>query len=479
MSRLRLFFDAESQLAQEAQQDVNENLGREFLGQEGLDLRQAHQRLAQESTLRQRLVQLWVDQQPSSFARRWLGLHRAISVGLLVIGFVLGALACQAALWSAPGQVINLWRALAILVALPFLTTLLTLGFLVGSRLGGGTWRGFGQSLLQLWSRKGAAKHLPEAARRDFFHHSLPMEQKLWLRQTQLFSCFLQLGMVLCFAARVWFSELQFGWSTTTEQGHEAFLEFVVEVCSAPWAWLLAPENLPAPEVIANTRWDPLARQYLAPFIDGRVWWPFLFGSLVFWGLLPRTLLWLYSHLQLRRAVRALSWSHRGYQDLFQRALPLPQASSSDERLAVEALPETNAQPGRELLVWGAWAKDLAQGLQQADAPTARLGLNAQDFLTAGVALTSEKEAINALQKSPPTGLWILVEAGESPDKRFLHFLGMLREALGSQFALHVWPLEFSHGSWQGASERDMEVWSRTLAARHDRYLHLHREGEA
>ena len=44
MSRLRLFFDAESQLAQEAQQDVGEDLGRDFLKQEGLDLRQAHQR---------------------------------------------------------------------------------------------------------------------------------------------------------------------------------------------------------------------------------------------------------------------------------------------------------------------------------------------------------------------------------------------------------------------------------------------------
>jgi len=479
MSRLRLFFDAESQLAQEAQQDHDEDLGQRFLDQEKLDLRQAHQRLAQDATLRQRLVQLWVDQSPSSFARRWLGLHRAMSAGFLVLGFLLGVLACQAALWSAPGQVINLWRALAILVALPLLTTLLTVGFLLGSRLGGGTWRGFGQSLIQLWSRKGMAKHLPESARHDFFHHSLPIEQKLWLRQSQLFSCFLQFGMVLCFAVRVWFSELQFGWSTTTEQGHEAFLEMVVAFCSAPWGWLLAPENLPAPEVIANTRWDPLARQYLAPMIDGRVWWPFLFGSLVFWGVLPRTLLWAYSHLQLRKALRALTWSHRGYQDLFQRILPLPKASQNDERLAVEDVPASASTPGRGLLLWGAWAKELAQGLQRADAPTARLGLSAKDYLVAGDALSSDQEALVALQRTTPSGLWILVEAGESPDKRFLHFLALLREKLGSSFALHIWPLEFSNGSWQTASDRDLEVWSRTLAARHDRYLHLHREAEA
>ena len=72
-------------------------------------------------------------------------------------------------------------------------------------------------------------------------------------------------------------------------------------------------------------------------------------------------------------------------------------------------------------------------------------------------------------------GLGGKVEAGESPDKRMTSFLGKLRQTVGKDCPIHILPLEHHAGQWPAASDRDLEIWTRTLSSLRDRQLSVRR----
>ena len=80
-----------------------------------------------------------------------------------------------------------------------------------------------------------------------------------------------------------------------------------------------------------------------------------------------------------------------------------------------------------------------------------------------GRAWEADAQALALLSELEPEELWVLVEAGEAPDKRLLGFLGDLRRQLPKA------TLRIGLSDWRGEDgfatvrPRDAKIWRRTL----------------
>jgi len=188
-------------------------------------------------------------------------------------------------------------------------------------------------------------------------------------------------------------------------------------------------------------------------------------------------LAWL--NAQKRTAIAGLTWNHRGYQHLFEIMIPLQAASSRDavEKIAPIPASESLASDARRAILWGDWAHEVEEDtLSQASSPLSILNLQPTDVLRAGGSgLGQDADALAAIQGAKILECWILVEAGESPDKRFTSFLSKLRAALGKDCPIHILPLECRNHAWPVAQKRDLEVWTRTVQSLGDRQLSVSR----
>ncbi|MHC4380366.1 MAG: DUF2868 domain-containing protein [Planctomycetota bacterium] len=392
----------------------------------------------------------------------------------VVLGLVLGIGASNAALAAREGTPINLWLFLGLLIFLQVGLLLGAVVFASWAKARGQVWLGFLGRLTQGFHRWSWARSLTEEDVLGAVAETSKVERWIWLGITQRFAVFFNLGAVLGFLGLLLFSELQFGWSTTPEDFKPELLDATVQVLAAPWAWAAPDSWLPSSDFIVATRWDALAGSFQDPTTDGRGWWPFLLMTLIIWGLLPRLVLNAWMSAQKRKALAGLPWNHRGYQRLFEVMFPLPAASDDDTDLPEHAplvdAPATSSDDGLTIL-WGDWANSL-------EAQTALPHGGSHGSLCAGNAdAPTDQEILQQVQQVRPQELWLLVEAGESPDKRFTGFLTDLRGILGKERPIQVLPVEYRNDQWSSPTSRDMEIWTRTLLQLRDRYLSVRQSG--
>lgn len=485
MTELRDFLDAEYALQRDESvwEGAAKKVAASALKHDAVSTGEMRQRLASQPPARRAMVQAWlqalredgISLPGASMMRTYAGFNAlAIAAGTLF-----GLVAGKTALMTTAGQPINLWLFLGVLVFLQVGLLLAGFGFAAVAKMRGKEWLGllgsFSQNLFRWkWMKHHADQEilgvLPETAR---------VEQWIWLGFTQRFAVAFNLGAALSFVALLLFSELQFGWSTTPDSFKPTALESVVTVLAAPWSWA-APESwTPSAELIAGTRWETLDETFHNPSVDGRDWWPFLLTSLLVWGLLPRILLLSWMESRKRKALSGLSWNHRGYQRWMEIMFPLKARVAHAKPNAVEVVaPKPGAQKdSRMALLWGAWPLELGDDLLFAPhSPLSALQFQPKHLLRAGgKGLEQDADALQQLADAKLSEIWLLVEGGESPDKRLTTFVGKLRKSLGENCPIQVLPLEFQSGNWPSANDRDLEIWTRTLQGLRDRQLSVRR----
>jgi len=504
MTSLRSFLDAESLLAESAAEDgavpttaasaAEQTLGAELLAQHDCSPAAMRRQLAQDRGRREQVVAAWLSQQSSRRGQVMEQSYHVLAWLAMVVGLLLGFGAGRGALLAPAERPINLWIFLASLVFLQILLVVAVLAFSTIARLRGTAWIGTLGRLMRGLYRWAVSKRLPGITFFGSMPETAKVEQWICLSLTQRFAIAFNGGVLAAFLGLLFFSELQFSWSTTPQGFDPVLLETIVRALAAPWSWA-APESwVPSAAYIAGTRWDMLAGHFHDPGVDGRGWWPFLFLSLLTWGLLPRVLLYAWMRHKLRRTLATLGWNHRGYQSLFERLFPMSSASlasasgaqalpieaaTADATTTADAARAGSQAEARAVVLWGDWASSLAEAtLLAADSPLARLGLTAAPRLLAGVGNPErDQHAARQLQGLAPQELWLLVEAGEAPDKRFTTFLALLRQGMDRETPFQVLPLESRDGAqaWPLPAARDLTVWSRSLGRLHDRHLHLSR----
>ncbi len=144
----------------------------------------------------------------------------------------------------------------------------------------------------------------------------------------QIFGIALNIGILAATILRVLISDLAFGWQSTVQFSSQAVYQ-LVKAISLPWSWMISPPiAYPTLEQIHGTRMvlkegiSPLATQDLVS------WWPFLCLAVIFYGLLPRLILFFVALIAKKRAIRKLDFGHAACDRLMMR-LKTPSVSTS------------------------------------------------------------------------------------------------------------------------------------------------------
>lgn len=425
-----------------------------------------------------------------------------VSAGLLVLGFLLGALSVGG--WLATGtrepvNVVYFWPGFIgsqIVLALGFLIAAVparafgrvplvgTLHSLMRS-LAGAAPRLMARGLARI--SRGAGERwtdtLAEIHRLDWLYGRL----RFWLlaQMTQLFAVAFNVGALFAFVVLPTIDDPAFGWRSRLLDERQ------VEAASAAVAWpwhAVWPEAVPSGEVIAATRYSSVAQRYLvedAPSPDATghaqrpwaAWWPFLVASAVCYGLAPRLLYWMLSGLGVRRALRRISFDRGEIARLCHRMRwPLLQTAGIGDE-ASRAWPadgERAAGPA-----WPLPERARALCFPGVDVDDTRLAeMLAERFGAAPVAThpvgdiggRGDEVALAALDEAPPgEGVYVVVEAWEPPVGDHLDLLDAVRSRGGETrpilVVLHGWGAD---GRPDAPETRHRSVWERAIRRRGD-----------
>jgi hypothetical protein len=423
------------------------------------------------------------DGNAASAGARVVVARRAASVGLLLLGFGVGASVAGVALAYDGRHPVNLFTLLGVLVALPGLMLAFTLLLLPGRLpgLGGlqslaagmsaGRWLGAWLDRwldVDLFVPRGAA-----AAAMGRFSR--------W--QVVVFSQWLAVGFfagaLLVMVLLVTFTDLAFGWSSTLDI-EVARVQGAVTALAAPWAaWL--PAAAPDAALVEASRYFRLDDGGPVGGDVSRLgaWWPFVLMTVLFYGALPRLLLLAFGAWRLRRATTAMLLDDPEVAALLDRLRsPLLAIEGSGEEEVVdaarEALPAPRDLPAGEglaMLLWNAAADSgtarawLADHLGVQPAAEASLGI-LQDESRQRALLDGLADALRGRLRR----VLIITKGWEPPLLEFNDFLGLVREVLGGDCSITVVPLALDGGR---VDARDRDVWARALARVRDPRLYV------
>lgn len=155
-------------------------------------------------------------------------------------------------------------------------------------------------------------------------------EAVLWrlARMAQSAGISFNLGLLAGLAGLVLVRHVGFFWETTTELAMHSLLAKIAGFLSIPWsAWW--PAAVPDAAVIAASRWLP--DHALPP--GPAAWWRFLLMTTLFWGLLPRLLLWWIACQAGRKALAALDFQSRNHRALWRELTGSGRAVTDDKPL--------------------------------------------------------------------------------------------------------------------------------------------------
>jgi hypothetical protein len=339
-------------------------------------------------------------------------LNNRIAVPFYVwpLAFVAGILVAAGSLSYSPQGRINVLWVWLIWAGLPLLGTLASLFFAA-----------FGSSRPWLfqWGKRSFSWY-PSPAQRA---HMLWLLQAVW--------CVFGLGMLTGFLALLLFSDLAFGWSSTLVQDPETALS-AAQWLALPWQPLW-PSAVPTAEMIAATHYQRINPTATDPALAGQ-WWRFLMASLIFYNLLPRTLL---------AAVFYIRWRWRLQPQLSVRSSsPLTNRNAHHPELTQDTLDH--------------WQQALRVNWELQDATgAATLGLRSWS--------EDEVQLNQLLDKKPHQLLW-QVKASRSPVAELSDLMtkarqaGVQRQALKAQTDAETEP-ERHLASWQAFARQHQLIW--------------------
>ena len=242
---------------------------------------------------------------------------RMLAGGAVVAGLVLGFLIAGGALYYAGARPVNVAVFLAITVGVQWLLlawsllVILSRGFRAASqrllvRLGESTGQWLASALEQLSGSKRMRLRAEVATLRQLAGRNLQLLRwPPWLA-LQGFGIAWNLGVLAALLARVVFTDVAFGWESTSAQGPDG-MHALASAFAAPWTWL-APKACPTLEQVEHSWFHYQSGVAALDRVATASWWPWLVGFILVYGLLPRAALWFYFWTQSRGGLRQLTF---------------------------------------------------------------------------------------------------------------------------------------------------------------------------
>ncbi len=397
--------------------------------------------------------------QPDS-GERVISVRRWLNILLLAGGILLGAGAGSLALTFDGSYPVNLLAFLGVMVGLPGVLLILTLvsmvwrtsrfgvagkspvsraphsmlqlnSWLLGlwERLSGGVWQsGYGQS----------------NARGRFAYWQV-------VSFAQLFSVGFFIGALMMLALLVVATDLAFGWSTTLELQASAVHAWFAAI-ALPWVnvWREAVPDLALVEVSRFYRLEGDMLEARAARLGE--WWPFVFMTLLVWGLLPRLLMLAWCRWRLNAATEVLLREHSEVTALLDRMSTPALALGEDVHTEVPV-----SEPGKEAVKLNNF--DQARVVVWNEA----LALSGAQLALGSVLSDAELQA--RIQQLAPRAerVLVMVKAWEPPTLEVLDVLHLLRRQVGAGCSILITPVGLPEQDFQPAGD-DVQVWSAAVA---------------
>ncbi len=266
--------------------------------------------------------------------------RRLVTIGLAVLGFLVGIGVASALLSYDGQQPVNVSWYLFLLVFVQFLLIggaaavwLLRKTRAVGTTMQdltllGGLIRGL---LLRVgrWLQRQRLGHATQDVRERALarqgtlkaHYTLygPASYLTVLVPAQVFGVAFNLGVILTTLALEWFTDLAFGWGSALDIGPEA-VHGLARMMAVPWSWLFGEGvGYPSLEQVAGSRINLKDPLFLLEAEDLRSWRWFLVLAVFTYGLLPRVLLLVASLIARRQVLARLPFTHGRTQALYAR----------------------------------------------------------------------------------------------------------------------------------------------------------------
>lgn len=366
-----------------------------------------------------------VDHHPEGFIIFWL----------IVVGFVAGVLSMSGVLFASKQQPVNILLFVGLFVGVQLLLLIISVASAFfpfeQNRLASPLTLLNPAALLLKRSLKQLSSTMP--------WDSIPQLTRLaLLRWSQVLGVAFNLSLLGTLVVVLAISDRSFGWSSTLNISNSALLG-VLETISLPWSWYADSARVSA-LLINATRFQSLQTQFDSIQVEAmRDWWPFLFASIVCYGLLPRLLLMIIFQIMLKRGIRQTFLHYPGAALVVDR-LSAPFVSTHEQPSHYQKVGA--AAPGRQ--------SPLPQGLEitlvnwagamdNAEKQLSRLGINFNTIVDAGLDLQKDKKVISSLrQQARP--LMIAIKSWEPPLAELEDFLSAINS--GGQVYLLLMPLQ-------------------------------------
>jgi hypothetical protein len=442
---------------------------------------------------------------------RWLGSLRAAEPGqphpgravegalkglrsaLVLLGLVLGWGAATALLRYSGGEPVNVWDFLLAFVGLQLLLFVLLLAsfFLPIAALGEpliGLFRGLVAAVYPRLAARAmgwTGGRLAEwqslwhrlRSRRSLYHQ---VEPWVLLGLTQAFGVAFNVGALLGCLRLIVFSDIAFSWSTTLVQLDAARFHAILHALAAPFGWLW-PDADPSRALVEATRYSRLegayvqsgARRAAHPEMVGG-YWPFLIGSLAFYGLLPRCVTLAIASIRRNRLLARLPLDDAETTRLLQRLEePEVETGRSGSDAPPPPAPSPVAQvaaPAGTRCIVVLW-RDVPSG-KELEAAIARQTRCTVSAVHAAGGRDYEGDAVDWARLADGSDPLVLVAEGwEAPDRAVLRLISELRRALGPRRHLLVLLAQVDGSAVRPSPASEVRLWHEGLSRLEDPYL--------
>ena len=307
---------------------------------------------------------------------------------------------------------------------------------------------------------------------------------------TQLFAVGFNLGLLATTLFKVITADIAFGWQSTLQLSPAA-VHSLVQKIALPWSWLVAGDPAyPSLAQIEGSRIILKEGIYHLSTTNLASWWPFLCFSLLFYGLLPRLLLFLGAAAAQHRYLGALDFRQGVYEQLLLR-MTTPLVSIHGLKVDSETKEQENdyaginqaavndKSAGKNLLVMipddifdSCSREEITSAVKNrfVSVVTEIIRIN-QDYETDTKILTNLKNSILPGE----TDILLIQEAWQPPIVEYIHFIKNLRQAIGAGPCIRIGLIGKPQPStiFTPVKDENRKIWTRKITALGDPCIYV------
>jgi len=301
---------------------------------------------------------------------------------------------------------------------------------------------------------------------------------------TQLFAMGFNLGLSATTLFKVITADIAFGWQSTLQLS-PAGVHSLVQKIALPWSWLTTADiAYPSLAQIEGSRIILKEGIYHLSMPDLASWWPFLCLSVLFYGLLPRFLLFMAAVAAQRRYIGALDFRQGAIEQLLLRmTTPLVSTrgrmvdgatAAADDAVSDYAGKDSavdDRTAGRNLLVM--LPDDIFDVCPQEEIESTvqnRFSSSVTQLIRINKDYETDAGILAALKKNShpaETDILLIQEAWQPPIAEYINFMKNLRQAIGPGPCIRVGLIGKPQPNtiFTPVKDGNRKIWSRKITA--------------